>query len=76
MADKTEARLATIGSLILAGLCLASVISPTIEDFLNFWVTLIALILGGGYVGVAIVRSAWQSVLLWWELGVFDRERV
>lgn len=64
----TEARLVTSAGLILAGAGVASVVSPDIEGFLNYWVT---VVLAGGFGGTLawkVGRSLWLTASIEYEI--------
>jgi hypothetical protein len=66
--SRTEARLVTGAGLIVAAAGVSSVVSPDIEGFLNYWVTLTVAVGGGGTLAWIIGRSLWLSAAIEYEL--------
>lgn len=66
--SRTEARLITGVGLTLAGAGVASVVSPDIEGFLNYWVTVTLAVGVGGTLAWKIGRSIYLSAAIEYEL--------
>ena len=64
----TEARLITGAGLIVAGAGVASVVSPDIETFLNYWVTLVLSVGVGGTLAWKVGRSLYLTAAIEYEL--------
>lgn len=65
---RREARIITGICLTLGGLAVASSVSPSLEAFLNLWVGVPVLLLGLAALAAVLVRQAWLSLLIEWEL--------
>jgi hypothetical protein len=65
---RAEVRLITAASLTVAGMGVASSVSPAIEAGLNLWVGIPLAVLGVVSLAVVSARAVWGWLLVEWEI--------
>lgn len=63
-----EAWAITAACLIVAGLAVASSVSPSLEAVLNVWLGVPVAVIGGGALLWVLARAAWDWWLIEWEI--------